>query len=248
MLNIYLLEDYQPFLTFLTKSVQNVLMVEALTAINLVAETDPRRLIAQIDVDALDTSLFFLDIEISASSEDGVMVADWIRTRSATAEIVFVTSHAEAALQILTHQIAPLDLIPKTEDADAVVARIHADVVAVHKRQVDRQLHTPRLFSYGLGSRVFSIPLAELEYIQTVPGAPGELKVHSQQETATFSGNLNQIEAKFPMLFRCHKSTLINPKQVQSLDAKQRFVYFSGGARVEVSYRKLAGLRKLLLA
>lgn len=247
MLNVYILEDYKPYLSFLKQSLQNVLMIENLTDVRLIAESDPRILLDKVSKDNLSDSLFFLDIEIVNSEQDGVTVADWIRSQSAIAEIIFITSHSEAALRILTHRIAPLDLIAKSEKSDAIIARIHADLLTFQERQVNRELHSSNRFTYTLGGRVFSIAFADLEYIQTVAGSPGELEIHAHDEEATFTGNLNQIQKKFPTLFRCHKSVLINPDQVQSLDAEMRFVFFKSGAKAEVSFRKLAGIRKILL-
>lgn len=117
MLNVYILEDYKPYLAFLKQSVQNVLMIENLSDVRLIAESDPKILLDKVNQDNLSNALFFLDVEIVNSEQDGVTVADWVRSQSALAEIIFITSHSEAALRILTHRIAPLDLIAKSKKA-----------------------------------------------------------------------------------------------------------------------------------
>lgn len=247
MLNVYVLEDDDCYLAFLKQSINNTIMIEDIPIEKMIAEKKPEVLLNAVNLNKLNTSIFFLDIEITGNKNDGITVADKIRKSSPYAEIVFVTSHSEAAMRIITHRIAPLDLINKSDSSESIIARIHSDIVTMQQRQNNRRLHSLATFSYTIGTRVFSIPLLEIEYIQTIPGSPGELEVHSINETATFSGNLNHIEKKFPSLFRCHKSVIVNPKRIKSLDTGQRLAYFSSGAKVDVSFRKLASFKKILL-
>ncbi|WP_164508226.1 LytR/AlgR family response regulator transcription factor [Lapidilactobacillus wuchangensis] len=247
MLNVYILEDDERYLAFLKQSVSNTIMIEDISVAGIVAEKKPDALLNAIELNTLNTAIFFLDIEIIGNKNDGITVADWVRSKSPYAEIVFVTSHSEAAMRIITHRIAPLDLINKSASNEGILTRIHSDIVTMQQRQNNRQLHSQAIFSYTIGQQVFSIPLTEVEYIQTIPGRPGELEVRSINESATFSGNLNQIEAKFPSLFRCHKSVIVNPKQIKSLNTGQRLAYFKSGSKIDVSFRKLSSLKKIML-
>ncbi|MFC6169024.1 LytTR family DNA-binding domain-containing protein [Loigolactobacillus jiayinensis] len=141
----------------------------------------------------------------------------------------------------------PLDYIVKDQGATAVAARIRTDIQVTNQRYRKRLVTTPKLFSYQIGSRVYSLPLADVLYIATVAGQPGKLEVHTSNGMVEYSGNLSQLAAKYDQLFRCHKSWLVNPAQVASYDMKKRHLVMRDGSQCEVSFRKESQMRQLLI-
>ena len=240
MLNIYLLEDSAQQREAYAKQVQTTCMIEALDAKLTLATGDAQTLLAQ---NAPDDSLYFLDIELSGQALSGIDVAKAIRAKSLTAEIIFITSHPEAALLILTNQITPMDLIQKNADT---LARIHQALVAAAKRHAQRLLHTPQLFAYSQGGQINALPLDDVIALQVSASESDTIELIATNEMASFRGNLTALNTKYPSLFRCHKSALINLTQLRQLDAKNRLAIMQNGAQIEVSFRKLAKLKQLL--
>lgn len=246
MIKVYILEDDIVQLNFIRQQINNAIMIEALDAAIEMATQSPSEIVAHLQEIGADNSLFFLDIEIESSTVSGLDLARLIRAQTSTSDIIFITSHEEAALQILTDQIMPMDLISKGENQTLIAQRIQADMIHAVKLAEDRKYHSPKMFNYPVGAHIRSLPLDTVCWVQTMPDSPGTLTLSADNQEATFHGNLTLIEKAHPQLFRCHKSALINPAKIRDLDSHQRFVVMADDARIEVSFRRLAPLRKLL--
>ncbi|KRL51932.1 LytR/AlgR family response regulator transcription factor [Lacticaseibacillus manihotivorans] len=240
MLNIYLLEDSDQQRAAYVQQVQTTCMIEGLDAQLQLATGDAQTL---LDAQAPEDSLYLLDIELSGQALSGIDVAKAIRAKSLSAEIIFITSHPEAALLILTNQITPMDLIQKNADT---LPRIHQALIAAAKRHAQRLLHTPQLFAYTQGGQVNALPLDSVIALQVSASDSETIELTATNEIASFRGNLTAINAKYPTLFRCHKSCLINLDQLKQVDTKNRLAIMQNGAKIDVSFRKLATLRQLL--
>ncbi|WP_232310820.1 LytTR family DNA-binding domain-containing protein [Pediococcus parvulus] len=82
--------------------------------------------------------------------------------------------------------------------------------------------------------------------LYTVKERPGSVTVIAKNRQAEFPGNLNNLEEKYPNLFRCDKSYLVNLDHVRSFDAQARQLQFNQGLVCKVSFRKARDLTKLL--
>lgn len=246
MLNIYILEDNHAYLKTLTRELKNFIMIEELSATIKLATASPETLLQTINPASEEDSLYLLDIEIDNSDISGVDVATAIRNASLFTDIIFVTSHTEAALSILTHKIAPLDLIDKDAPIAESSRRLRRDIQQVLGRVEDRKVRSNTLFNYSVNGQMFAVPLDELLYIQTATGNPGNLEMHALNETATFHDNLNHIASLYPTLFRVHKSILVNPDHIKQLDTANYCLYMDNDAKLDVSFRKQRLLKKML--
>ncbi|QVI34224.1 DNA-binding response regulator [Lacticaseibacillus chiayiensis] len=245
LLHVYILENDPDYLAFLCNTVRRHISFEEWPAKIEITTTSPDALISNIDQQTANDSIFFLGFGFTNSSKDGVDVALAIRKRSLYADIIFITGHIEKALTILSHKIAPLDLITKDSLA-AVDSLVRDDIAYSLQRLRARKLISPRLFSYRKGSKIISFSLNEIIYIQTISGKNRALELHLESETIHFSSSLKDLTLKYPTLFRCHKSILLNPLHVVSLNTSERFAYMDNHERLEVSFRKMVTLRQIL--
>lgn len=243
MQNLYLLEDDPIYRQFLTQQLKNIIMIEKLPFQLQLATADPEAIMTELTEEKPHAAIFFLDIEIANSTISGIDLATFIRTHVPAADIIFVTNHPESALLIVTNKIMPLDLIQKDLSADTCAAMIHQDLLDIAQRLT----HADDQVTYRLAGIIHAVDLAEISYLMTVPGDPGTLSLISDHETAEFHGNLNDYEARYPQLFRCHKSYLVNLAKVTAFDAKKRQLTFAEAASADVSFRKIASLRRQLL-
>ena len=244
-LKIFILEDDATFLRFIEKTLNNYIMIEELHAEIKIATQSATDLLNAIDLQQINDSFFLLDIDIPGSSINSIDIANIVRKHSLYADIMFITSHTEQALTILSQKILPLDLVDKSVPAE-VETRLRTNLVQGIKRLRSRQLESPRLFSYQIGANLFSLPLDDVLYIQTVLGTPSTLELHAKHETTTFPGNLKEVTSRYPTLFRCHRSFLLNPLHVHKLNASGRFVYMDNQDKLDVSIRKVSALRRLM--
>lgn len=243
MQSIYILEDDPTYLQFLEHTVQDTILIENLSYEIRLATTDPTAVIQDTDQFTKQRCLFLLDIEIDDSELSGVQVATYIRTHTTNADILFITSHPESALLIVTSKIMPLDLIQKSLSTETLRAKLHQDLLDA----AELSQHNNQRLTFTLASTVHSVDLSQVIDLTTAPDDPGTLQLFCENESASFTGSLTDYENQYPALFRCHKSFLINLDKVTSFDAKHRLITFEDGSRADVSFRKVATLKKALL-
>ncbi|MGC3333277.1 DNA-binding response regulator, partial [Enterococcus faecium] len=65
--------------------------------------------------------IYFLDIELEVSEMDGVAIGKLIRELVPLGKIIYVTSHTEMSMKILTSNIEPTDYIVKEDLFDLKV-------------------------------------------------------------------------------------------------------------------------------
>jgi two-component system response regulator AgrA len=247
MLDLYILEDQPEQLANIKHELATAIMIEDYSAQIRMATANPNEITQALAINGYADSLFFLDIEIDSAVGNGIDLAQSIRQHTHTADIIFITSHPDAALKIVNHQITPLDLISKGSAPSTFRQQLRNDLAECIDRANDRKLHSPQLLSYMIGTDIRTVDLTNVFSIQTVPGDPGMLLLQADKVDASFRGNLTDFEREYPSMFRCHKSALINPSQVTDFDVKKRLLTLHNGTQVQVSIRKIAQLKRLLL-
>lgn len=247
MLQVYILEDDEQQRQNYQRLIESYIFIEGLDMQVDLATDNPETLLDKISTQSVSRGLFFLDIELKNSDLDGLQVAEKIRNQLSFAEIVFVTTHSEMAFLTFERKVEPLDYVLKDNGHEKVSKNIRDDVRVAYHRYTNHVFTSEQHFSYQIGSRVYEIPMSKLVYITTVTGQPGKIEVHYENGMAEYSYNLNKLEAKYPNLFRCHKSFLINLDQVQQYDAKTRMVIMKDESQCEVSFRKEHSMRQALL-
>lgn len=116
-LPIILCDDDTLLLSYYKSVIENWIMINDYEMKLVLATTDPEDIFLFLKNNKLTNSLFFLDIDLGKQL-DGIDVAQRIRNDNEFAEIVFITSHQELALETLKRQIAPLDYIIKDEKTE----------------------------------------------------------------------------------------------------------------------------------
>ncbi|TLQ04273.1 response regulator transcription factor [Pediococcus stilesii] len=247
MLHAYILEDDSKQREIYKHLIESYIFIEGMDIKLELATDDPQVLLAMVERNKDQRGLFFLDIEIDQNNIDGLEVAEKVRNQLNFAEIVFVTSHSEMAFLTFERKIEPLDYIIKDNGQDEIAKNLRDDVRVSYHRYQNHVFASEQHFSYQIGSRVYELPMNQLLYIATVSGQPGKIEVHHMQGMVEYPGNLNELEAKYSNLFRCHKSFLVNLEKVKCYDAKDRTVVLQDGSTCDVSFRKENVLRKALV-
>lgn len=244
MLNIYMLEDNLKELSYFEKIVvRNLFNFNVEAKVKLVT-TKPDELKVALDHAPLNNTLFFLDYDLGHSGNSGLDIALTIRARSTTAEIVFISGHSEAALDLVTSEIKPMNFINKGLGGVELDAQIRRDILKCAEQVKSRATDHSSNFVVHQDGNLIAIPLAELIYIQSSKADPGILQVFAQHTTLSYRGSLSKIEKEYPHLLRCHKSFIINPSAVRQFDPHKRLITMVNGADVDVGLRKVSAVRK----
>ncbi|MCO6543805.1 MAG: response regulator transcription factor [Lactobacillus sp.] len=244
MFPIYLLEDNFEQRTNYAQIINNTIMINELP-MQLFCQTDTAAdLLAAIDQQY--EGLFFLDMEIKGHTDVGLQTAIQIRDQIPAAQIVFITTHGELSFLTLERKIAPLDYVLKDRGMEHIKANIREDILKTNDLIKSGKYKKENLFTYHIGPRYFSLPLSEVVYLNTSKFNPGRVQLHALKKESEFVDNLNDLEKKYPMLFRSDKSYLINLDLLDHFDNQKREIHFINGSIAYASIRKARELVKIL--
>ena len=190
-------------------------------------------------------------IDIHMPGTDGLSLANLLRTLQTAPAVVFVTAHAEHALQAF-----------ELEAADYLTKPVRLERLQTALQKVERWLQAARapiaeptqeaLIVQERG-RTERVPLSEVLYLKA------ELKyltLRTQARSSILEGALSELEAKYPNYFiRIHRNALVARHAVRALQRQDDAQEGEGWAvrltgldeLLPVSRRQLAAVRELLV-
>ena len=183
--------------------------------------------------------LFFLDIEIKNDVRKGLDIALEIRDRDPNAVIVFVTTHSEFMPVSFQYQVSALDFIDKELPESSFRERVEKAIAYVHKNK--HQLMTEDSFVFTNSKALVQVPFSDLLYIETSM-IPHKLVLYSMRERIEFYGKISDILKQEPRLIQCHRSFIVNPYNISSIDKEEKLVYLKNGSSCLVSRLKMRAL------
>ena len=191
-------------------------------------------------------------IDIHMPGADGLSLAQTLRTLPNPPAVVFVTAHAEHAVQAF--ELDAVDYLTKPVRLERLQAAL---------QKVERLMQSERRLAPDLPQEVLIIqdrgrtervPLAQVLYLKA------ELKyitVRTQAKSYILEGSLNELEEKYPARFmRIHRNALIAKPAVRALEKHYDAEEGEGWAvrldgieeRLFVSRRQLAAVRALVVS
>lgn len=186
--------------------------------------------------------IYFLDIEIKHEERKGLEVAKEIRKLDEAGIIVFVTTHAELAPISYQYMVSALTFIDKNAPVNERMQWIVSCLqhYALKNNQTDLEDH----FIVENAYTTIKVPFQTVEFIMT--DEPHRLQLMTTNQLIQFYGTLKEIEALDERLVRCHKSYIVNEKQIQALDTKQQLLVLKSGQTIPVSRRLIKKIKALL--
>jgi two-component system response regulator AlgR len=189
-------------------------------------------------------------IDIHMPGADGLSLAQTLRTLPNPPAVVFVTAHAEHAVQAF--ELDAVDYLTKPVRLE----RLQASLQKVERlMQAERRLapdFPQEVLIIQDRGRTERVPLAQVLYLKA------ELKyitVRTQAKSYILEGSLNELEEKYPARFmRIHRNALIAKPAVRALEKHYDAEEGEGWAvrldgieeRLFVSRRQLAAVRALV--
>lgn len=186
----------------------------------------------------IQNGIYFLDIELGEDTDknNGIDLAEVIKTRDKNAKIVFVTNYQDMAFLTYQRRIGAVDYIVKSADVYAMQKRMNEtleDIIANYSQKIKEE----KVLTYKLGSRIINLNLNKLYYIETSTAAH-RLNLVKNTGISFITGSLNKFESENPDLLRISQSCLINPENVVEINISENSVTFPTGQKVKYS-RKL---------
>ena len=241
MIDIYICEDVQKQRERIAYYAETAIMIEEYD-MELEIATDEVSVFMQSVKESKNTGLYFLDIDLG-NGKNGLELAREIRQYDPRGFIVFVTSHSEMSLLTFQYKVEALDFIVKDNPRN-IQNRIGECMEKAIQRSENISRGEGRTITIVRGGQRITLKQDEIEFFETSVNEH-KLIVHTGQKSMEFSGKIKDIEQEVGEDFlRCHRSYLINKKNVKEIDYFNKIIYMKGGAECPISSRMLSHVRK----
>lgn len=241
-MNIFILEDNILQQTRIEEEIGRILMEHRWPTKHFEVYGKPNQLLEDIS-ELGNHQIFFLDIEIKDDEKKGLDIAREIRKRDPNAVIVFVTTHSEFMPVSFQYQVSALDFIDKELSDDMFRKRLKQALSYVHENQGKTLAEDSFVFK-GPKAQV-QVPFSDLLYIETST-MPHKLILYSTRERVEFYGQLSDILAQDSRLYHCHRSFIVNPYNISSIDKEERIAYLKNGYTCMISRLKVRSLMRVV--
>ncbi|MFA9493787.1 response regulator transcription factor [Streptococcus sp. E17BB] len=241
-MNIFILEDNFLQQTRIEDIVQKILADKKIDCKHFEVYGKPGQLLEDISERGRH-QLFLLDIEIRDDEKRGLDVAREIRKLDSEATIAFVTTHSEFMPVSFEYLVSAVDFIDKELPESAFIKRIENVISFVNDSQGETVSEDSFVFT-GPKAQI-QVPFKDLLYIET-SSISHKLILYSKRDILEFYGQLSDILEQEPRLFQCHRSFIVNPYNISSIDRENRVVKFQNGSSCIVSRLKIRSLMKVV--
>lgn len=187
---------------------------------------------------------FFLDINLGTNMT-GLDLAKIIRKTNPLASIIFVTTHSEMLHLTFKYQVEALDFIIKDKEENLHQATIKALQTAFAKYEKIGERPETYHYQIKIGEYIKNIKLDEILYFKVAETAH-KVNLFTKQGFFEFYDSLNEIENVYNVFFRSHRSYIVNLKNIQEVNWKEKMIIMQNGDRCPLSLRKVKLLKELL--
>ena len=191
-----------------------------------------------------DFGLYFLDVDLQ-SDVSGIQLAAQIKALEPFAFIVFITSYAELSHLTFRYKVEALDYISK-DFADEMMRRVRECLDMAYKRyqMAGTTLHGEHSSSFPLkvDGTIHMIPMGEIMFFEAHPTLDRKVTLHMRNREVDISDTLKNLTQSLPEFYLCHRSYLVNVRNVRDIDTRLGVAKMANGQTVLVSTRKMKEL------
>lgn len=188
--------------------------------------------------------IYFLDIDLNHVM-NGIDLAEEIRKYDIEAKIIFITTHDELAPLTLKRRVEAIGFIAKDQPFENYRSEI-MELLDLAQERINaiKTVHNKN-FMFSVGSQTYNIDISEILFIEpsTIPHRVVLYTIHGQYE---FYDHLNNLEEKYPTLFRVNRSCLANLKNIHLFDFSKRLLVFNDGSSRIFSKGKAKKMKEFL--
>lgn len=239
MLNIFVCEDNDVQRRNIVEIIQNTVLIEELDMQLVLDAGDPYVLLEKVRT-SQSTGVYFLDIDLS-SNMNGMKLAQQIRLYDPRGFIIFITAHSELSYMTFQYRVEAMDFVLKDNPAEAKV-KIRECLLNAMERYTLQTNRTHKVYTIEINGRKISVDYDDILFFET-SGNIHKLILHGKDRQIEFSGTMKELADTLGSDFvRCHRSFLVNKKNIKEVDAKNRILYFANGETCLISTRMMKEL------
>lgn len=237
MLKLYFCDDNPAWLSAFSDYGKKAILLKTEWDVSFAgAYSTPQELLDALP-EAGDTGLYFLDIDFQETM-DGFALAQKIRAADPRAFLVFITAHADLAPLTFRYRLEAMDFISKDRPS-SVRGRIVECIDDAYARYEAFCGNSQDYLTLRRGNGTENIPAASILFIRTST-VPHQVEICLPGEITGYYATLDGLEKELGEDFaRCHRSCLVNKKQVVSVRKKERELVLKDGSVLKCSYRNL---------
>lgn len=241
MLDIFVCEDNAIQRQNIVKTIQNAVLIEELD-MQLVLDTgDPYVLLEKLEA-SRNTGIYFLDIDLN-SSMNGMKLAQQIRLFDPRGFIIFITAHSELSYMTFQYRVEAMDFVLKDNPAEAEL-KIKECLLNAMERYTLQTNRTHKVYTIETSGKKISIDYEDILFFETSSNLH-KVILHAKDRQIEFPGTIKELASALSSDFvRCHRSFLINKKNIKEIDAKNRIIHFINGETCLMSTRMMKALWK----
>ena len=187
-----------------------------------------------------NTGIYFLYIDLN-SSMNGMKLAQQIRLFDPRGFIIFITAHSELSYMTFQYRVEAMDFVLKDNPAEAEL-KIKECLLNAMERYTLQTNRTHRVYTIETNGRKISIDYEDILFFET-SGNIHKVILHAKDRQIEFPSTIKELTNELGCDFvRCHRSFLVNQKNIKEIDTKNRIVHFSNGETCLMSTRMMKGL------
>ena len=239
MLDIFVCEDNAAQRQTIVQTIQNTILIEELDMQLVLNTGDPYVLLEKIK-NSQNTGIYFLDIDLN-SSMNGMKLAQQIRLFDPRGFIIFITAHSELSYMTFQYQVEAMDFVLKDTPDEAKV-KIRQCLLNAMERYTLQTSRTHKVYTIETGGRKISIDYDDILFFETSSNIH-KVILHAKDRQIEFFSTIKDLLKAFGDDFvRCHRSFLVNKKNIKEIDTKNRIIHFINGETCLMSTRMMKEL------
>lgn len=239
MLSIFICEDNDIQRSNIEAIIKNYIMIEEFDMELTLSTSNPYDIINFLDENPRVRGIYFLDVDLGYDI-NGIQLGSQIREKDIDGKIIFITTHSELLILTFTYKVEAMDYILK-DDTDIIKKRIYEALKQAQKHYHTETMIEKNRIKLKVGSQIRIFPTEDVVFIETSP-IPHKLTLHLTSSTLNFYGKINEMTALSPVMFRSHKSYIINIENIKSIDKTNREITMNNGETCLLSVRQLKKL------
>ncbi len=218
--------------------IQNIVLIEELDMRLVLDAGDPYALLEEVRANR-NTGIYFLDIDLN-SDINGLKLAQQIRLSDPRGFIIFITAHSELSYMTFQYRVEAMDFVLKDNPAEMKV-KIHECLLNAMERYTLQTNRTHKVYTLEAGGRKISVDYDDILFFETSSNIH-KVILHAKDRQIEFSSTMKELAGTLDDNFvRCHRSFLVNKKNIREVDAKNRMISFNNGETCLMSTRMMKG-------
>ena len=239
MLNLFVCEDNAAQRRTIVQMIQDTVMMEELDMQLVIDAGDPYTLLETVK-NSRNTGVYFLDIDLN-SNMNGMKLAQQIRLFDPRGFIIFITAHSELSYMTFQYRVEAMDFVLKDNPAEAKM-KIRECLLNAMERYTLQNNKIHRVYTIETCGRKIGVDFDDIFFFETSSNIH-KVILHAKDRQIEFSSTMKEVAGTLDSSFvRCHRSFLVNKKNIKEVDVKNRIIYFTNGETCLMSTRMMKEL------